>query len=64
MEGRWRRSSPGEGRQRQEAEQELQAVETEQHGAQEELQEQDEGLQQQEVKGQSCTGQQQEERHS
>lgn len=56
--------SPGEGGDGEQREQELQAVEDEQDGAEHELQPQDEGLQQQVVDGQRCTGEQDEERHT
>ncbi|TKS72883.1 hypothetical protein D9C73_006960 [Collichthys lucidus] len=45
--------SPGEGRYGEESEQELEAVEAEQDGAEDELQPQDEGLQQQEEQQQN-----------
>lgn len=56
--------SPGEGRYGEESKQELEAVEAEQDGAEEELQPQDEGLQQQVVNSQRCTGEQDEERRT
>lgn len=56
--------SPGEGWYGEESEQELEAVEAEQDGAEEELQPQDEGLQQQVVNSQRCAGKQNEERRT
>lgn len=56
--------SPGEGGYGEESEQELEAVEAEQDGAEEELQPQDEGLQQQVVNSQRRTGNQDEERRT
>lgn len=51
---------PGEGGDGQDAQQQLQDVETEQAGTEDDLQAQDEGLQQQVVDGQRRTGQQDE----
>lgn len=59
-----RMRSPGKGRYGDEPEQELEAVEAEQDGAEEELQPQDEGLQQQVVNGQRRAGKQDEERRT
>ncbi len=56
--------SPGEGRYGEESEQELKAVEAEQDGAEEELQPQDEGLQQQVVNSQRSAGKQDAERQA
>lgn len=60
----WTTGSPGEGGYGEDSEQELEAVETEQDGAEQELQPQDVGLQQQVVNSQSCTGKQNEERRT
>ena len=56
--------SPGEGGHREKSKQELEAIEAEQDGAEEELQPQNEGLQQQVVNSQRHTGDQDEERHA
>ncbi|KAG7219536.1 hypothetical protein INR49_010761 [Caranx melampygus] len=56
--------SPGEGGHGEEAEQELQAVEAEQDAAEDELQPQDEGLQQQVVNGQCRAREQDEDGHA
>lgn len=56
--------SPGEGRYGDEPEQELEAVEAEQHGVEQELEAQDEGLQQKVVHGERGAGKQDKERHT